>query len=149
MSEIEAGFSSNPEMLVYQGPTVHVDIGIDRQFLIEERPPDLAARRLPALVDTGATESCIDAELAIELNLPAIDRKRVVGVHGVAEVIYRVAQIHIPELPFTIVGNFATAPLRSSGLPHFAVLGRTFLQHFTMVYRGSEGRVMITNDETV
>ena len=145
--EIVSGFVSNPEMLVYYGPTVHVDIGFDEQFRpADGQYPHLPARRLPALVDTGATESCIDTDLAIELNLPIVDHKRVSGIHGTREVNYHVAQIHIAELPFTIFGMFAGVSLRSAGQPHFALLGRTFLRQFTMIYHGRDGRVVITND---
>ena len=134
-------------MLVFYGPSVHVDIGFDEHFRPDrDRPPELPARQLPALVDTGATESCVDIDLAIELRLPIVDQKEVAGVHGLQEVNYHIAQIHIADLPFTIYGMFAGVQLRSAGQPHFALLGRTFLRHFTMNYQGRNGRVVITSD---
>src|SRR5262245_27820099 len=35
-----------------------------------------------SLVDTGAMESCIDSGLAMRLNLPIVDRRKISGVHG-------------------------------------------------------------------
>jgi hypothetical protein len=49
-----------------------------------------------ALVDTGATESCIDSMLATQLGLPVADKRMVAGIHGSQEVSFHLAQIHIP-----------------------------------------------------
>ena len=51
------------------------------------------------------------------------------------------AQIHVPDVNFTIYGEFAGVHLRAGGQPHDALIGRDFLQHFTMTYNGYSGSV--------
>jgi predicted aspartyl protease len=102
--------------------------------------------RLPALVDTGATESCIDSVLATRLGLPVVDQWAIAGVQGESKVDVHLAQIYVPELDFTVAGRFSGVHLSDGGQPHSALIGRTFLQNFTMVYGGRTGTVTISND---
>ena len=53
------------------------------------------------------------------------------------------AQIHAPELNFTVYGAFAGVHLRAGGQLHTALLGRTFLRRLTMVYEGETGAVSL------
>ena len=146
MPTISCGFSS-PYQLTRRGPTISVEIGIDRDFQPGVgRRPNLPPDRYLALVDTGATESCIDLELAMALDLPVVSRGPVLGVGGVIETNDYRAQIHIPELNFTVTGPFAGVHIRSDGHPFYALLGRTFLRHFSMHYDGRTGAVIISND---
>lgn len=131
-------------MLVSHGPSLTVDIGFDGHFRpVPGAIPKPTAQGIWALVDTGATDSCIDGKLALELGLPIIDRRPIAGVGGLTEVHYHLAQIHVPSLPFTIYGHFAAVDLAAGGQQHRALIGRTFLQHFTMIYTGSTGEVEI------
>jgi len=41
-------------------------------------------QNVPALIDTGATMSCIDDQLAQQLGLPLINQVQSAGVHGSA-----------------------------------------------------------------
>ena len=149
MPAVECGFrhlseSSGPEVLVLWGPTLTVEIGFDPNFRPGSgEPPDLPHDRCFALVDTGATDCCIDSELAVTLQLPIVDRQRVAGIHGVEEVDAHLAQIYVPELGFGIYGPFAGVHLRAGGLPHNILIGRTFLRYFTMTYEGETGAVSI------
>src|SRR5437867_5832847 len=111
MARTKCGFNDAPggasgaEMLVSYGPTLRVDIGFDRTYQpTAGKPPTPGLTGLSALVDTGATESCIDSVLAAHLNLPIIDRRKVSGVHGSDEVNVHLAQVHIPSLDWTIYG---------------------------------------------
>ena len=133
--------------LVEQGPTLLVQVGFDAAF----QPgwsvgPTLPEDRLQALVDTGATESCIDSHLINLLQLPIVDRREIAGVHGSLAVNVCLAQIYIPDLRFTVYGRFAAVHLAASGQQHYALLGRTFLQNFTTTYEGQTGFVTISND---
>ena len=72
--------------LIEQGPNLDVKIGFDPEFQpAEPERVILPEVRLPALVDTGATESCIDSELAMALQLPIVDRQAIAGIHGASE----------------------------------------------------------------
>jgi hypothetical protein len=138
-------------LLVQFGPTLIVDIGFDADHLPESGSmPDLAAnlaaKGVHALVDTGANASCIDAGLAMQLNLPIIDRRRVGGVGGVHDVNMYLGHVLIPSLGRYISGAFAGVDLVAGGQPHVALIGRTFLQDFVMYYDGRSGLVYISDD---
>jgi hypothetical protein len=123
-----------------------VDIGFDPSYSPSKPAisPDLALKSLRALVDTGATTSCIDSGLAMQCNLPIIDRQRVGGIGGVHDVNMHLAQIHVPLLNYTIYGSFAGVDLIAGGQAHYALMGRTFLQEFTMLYEGETGSVTLS-----
>jgi hypothetical protein len=129
--------------LVQWGPTLLVDIGFDPNYIFSPTaPPPIPGKTgLHALVDTGATESCIDSLLAAQLNLPVVDRRTTAGAHGAKEVNMHLAQVHIPTLNYTIYGAFAGVDLHAGGQLHYALIGRTFLQDFKMVYEGPTGSV--------
>ena len=146
MARTDAGYN-NPLDLIQYGPTINVQIGYDPDYRPTpgqraQLPPEL----LPALVDTGAQESALDAELANSLNLPVQKRHQIAGAGGLFETTIYLAQIYIPELDFTIEEPFDSANLTSSGQPYSALIGRTFLRHFNMAYEGRTGSVIISND---
>ena len=87
--------------------------------------------------------SCIDSKLAAKLGLPIIDKQKIGGVSGLKEVNMHMAQIHIPALGFTVYGSFAAVDLVDGGQKHEALIGRTFLKRFTMIYTGATGDVEI------
>jgi hypothetical protein len=71
-----------------------------------------------ALVDTGATESCIDNLLAATLKLPIVNRREVSGSAGKHVANVYLAQVHVPTLAFTIYGAFAGVELAAGGQSH-------------------------------
>ena len=144
MPEVSAGFDSAEALSAY-GPTFYIRIGIDPAYLPGGPIPNLSPVDLPALVDTGASLSCVDATLAERLQLPLVDRRPVTGVHGPQETNFYAAQFYSPDLDSVVRGLFAGLPLRSSGHLHYALIGRSFLEHFTMVYEGRTGRVVISD----
>ena len=102
------------DALVLYGPTLIVDIGFDPNYEPAARPvkhPSLESKGLYALVDTGATLSYIDSGLAINLNLPIVDRQTVGGISGAREVNMHLGQIHVPALEFTVYGSFGGVDL--------------------------------------
>jgi hypothetical protein len=155
MATTTCGFNSGPgvngrDLLVGNGPTLLVKIGFDQTFDpardLTARAPNLPEPPLPALVDTGAAESCIDNGLAMRLNLPIVDRRTVSGVHGAGAVNVHLAHVHIPALAFTLYGPFCAVDLVAGGQAHHALIGRTFLQNFTMIYEGRTGTVTLHNN---
>ena len=103
-------------------------------------------KAVQALVDTGACESCIDSLLASQLKLPIVDRRQIAGAGGAQVVNVHLAQVHVRTLNFTAYGTFAGVHLVAGGQAHSALIGRTFLQHFTMIYEGRTGTVTIHNE---
>jgi hypothetical protein len=53
------------------------------------------------------------------------------------------AQVYFPSLNKTMYGAFAGVNLAAGGQPHSALIGRTFLQYFTLTYYGMTGTVTI------
>ena len=150
MRSTSCGFDDGPsfsgsDLLVHAGPTLLVDIGFDMAFKSDgsNGHPNLGIKGVHALVDTGATTSCIDSQLAIALNLPIVDQSRIAGVSGERTVNMHLAQILIPSLDFTVYGQFAGVDLAAGGQAHSALIGRTFLKNFKMVYDGTTGQVVI------
>ena len=87
----KCGFNSSPndptlgaQLLIQYGPTLIVSIGFDPNY----NPATPTVLPIPgivgvdALVDTGASESCIDSLLAAQLNLPVVDKRPISGIHG-------------------------------------------------------------------
>lgn len=135
------------DLLVAFGPTLVVDIGFDPDFKENQpHPPKAAVSNVHALVDTGATISCIDSALALKLNLPIVDRQAIGGAGGRHDVNMHLAQIRVPNLNRTIYGTFAGVSLAAGGQLHVALIGRTFLQHFALFYDGRTGTVTITDE---
>lgn len=154
MPKTKCGFDSAPGspghiLLVAYGPTLSVDIGFDPNFKplpsgVPTPIPGITGVR--ALVDTGATECCIDSLLAAQLNLPIIDRRTIAGIHGKHDANVYLAQVRVPFLNHVIYGGFAGVDLVAGGQPHVALIGRTFLQSFTMIYEGRTGTVILSSD---
>lgn len=140
------GGSPAEELLAVWGPQIYVNIGFDPNYTFApDGPLPVPGKQgLPALVDTGAGESCIDSLLAAQLNLPIINKRVVAGAHGAKAVNIHMAQVHIPSLAFTIYGEFAAVDLRMGGQSIDALLGRTFLRNFKLIYDGTTGDVEIS-----
>jgi hypothetical protein len=153
MPETKCGFDDIPggatgsQLLVYYGPTILVDIGFDPNFkaapVTPVPVPGITGIR--ALVDTGAGESCTDSVLATQLNLPIINRVMNSGIHGGQELNMHLAQVRVPSLNFTIYGAFAGVHLVAGGQSHHALIGRTFLKGYTMLYEGRTGTVTLSS----
>ena len=152
MLNTKCGFNSIPgrpgsDFLVAYGPTLLVDIGFDPSFNPQKlgTVPVPGIKQVDALVDSGASESCIDNLLASQLGLPIIDRRPISGSGGSHMTNIYLAQVHVPALNFTIYGAFAGVDLLAGGQVHKALIGRTFLRHFTMVYEGQTGTVTLSS----
>src|SRR5713226_10749635 len=107
MVQTKCGFNDGPvvkgcDLLVQLGPTLYVDIGFDPNFKLGQCAPVASLTQMRALVDTGATECCIDSLVASTLKLPIIDRRVVAGISGTHVTNMYLAQVHVPLLRFTI-----------------------------------------------
>jgi predicted aspartyl protease len=96
-----------------------------------------------ALIDTGATESCIDEGLAQQLQLPLVNQQNTAGVGGVHVLNVYLAYLALPLLGHLQAGLFVGAQLAAGGTPHRALIGRTLLSDMLMVYDGRTGSVTL------
>ena len=94
-----------------------------------------------ALVDTGASHTCVDDTLAQELQLPKVSEGNVAGVNSVETVPIYWAHIYIDILKMGIFGFVFGVNLRKNGQDFDALLGRHFLRDIKMTYDGCLGRV--------
>ena len=129
------------------GPSVSVQIGFDLSYRYDsEGRPGIGHEEYFALVDTGASNNCIDATLAQALNLPVVGQEELAAASGLALADVYLAQLYIPEMEFTVYGTFLSAQLLKARQPHLALLGRDFLANFTLTYEGRTG-IAILSDE--
>ena len=92
-----------------------------------------------ALIDTGASETCIDAELAVNLGLPAIDRQSFVTASGIDHINRYLARVTIPELGVSKIGRFPGVYLAAGRQHHRLLIGRDLLRQARLVYDGPAG----------
>ncbi len=138
---IHNGIADNDSLLHY-GPTLQVVIsGHD----IKEAPHNNNSRNVPALVDSGASMSCIDETLAQELGLRPIDICTISGAGGVKQHTVYLAHMVIPELDLVQYGKFTGVHLKAGGQLQEALLGRDFLNKVVMIYDGIRAQVTIAS----
>jgi predicted aspartyl protease len=153
MPVIECGFPAvNPspaDALQIWGPTVQVDVGFDPSLFGQSGPATGAralvavpAIQVPALIDTGAQQSCIDEQLAQQLNLPLIDQAKLSGVSGAMIFNVYLAHIAIPGVALQY-GQFTGVHLQAGGQYHRVLIGRTLLRDVLLVYDGRSGSVKL------
>ncbi|MCY4361827.1 MAG: hypothetical protein OXE42_06555 [Gammaproteobacteria bacterium] len=111
MPIIEAGVPNSdgkldPNQLTLLGPSIRVSMGHFRSGDSAGALPEQDEYAV-ALVDTDATESCIDISFAQNLELPIVDKMTISGAGGAKSHDVYMAQIHIPDLKFTQYGKFA------------------------------------------
>ncbi len=144
---LDADGVSATDLLARIGPTLKVGLGFDPDFDPKHasRTPRLPVDGLWALIDTGASVCCIDSTLAMHLELPLVDKGYCDGISGLIEVDMYLAQIHVPNLQFTLYGKFAGVDLGRGD--HRVLLGRDFLRHFVMTYDGPSRAVFLVDPQ--
>ena len=141
------------DLLVAKGPTTAVEIGFNPEFFQLDKAKVQAAvatataepfqRLVEALIDTGATESAIDEDLAKELQLPLIDHQDGSGIGGTERFNIYLGHVRIAALGIIQYGRFMGVKLKAGNQPHQALLGRTLLQGMILVYDGRDGSVRL------
>jgi predicted aspartyl protease len=142
---------SGKDALALHGPTILVDIGFDPAIFgaalpsipgATGAPVPIPAVQVPALIDTGAAESCIDEQLAKQLQLPLINTTVRSGISGSVTLNMYLAHVTIPNL-VTEYGQFTGVHLQAGGQVHRALLGRKLLDDVLLVYDGVTGLVRL------
>lgn len=134
-------------VLLRQGPCVQVSIGLAQSIanqLLQQ------GKTLPkpisgiALIDTGATSTCIDDAAAQQLQLPVVNVVNVASAsHASTQQNVYPIQIEVVGLPISIEApNAIGAALTPQGL--LALIGRDVLQHCTLFYNGITGEITLS-----
>jgi len=131
--------------LAARGPCVQVQIGTARpiaQQLLQQGktlPPPVSGL---ALIDTGASATCIDEDAARSLALPVTNVVQVSSAsHASSPQNVHPTQIEMIGLPLAIDANAIAAPLAAQGL--IALIGRDVLRHCTLFYNGPAGAISL------
>ena len=140
-----AGAETAADLLAKLGPTVRVDIGLRSRAPPGERP-DLPAKRIRALIDTGAGADCIDEKLAERLRLPITGKTEISGIGGRHDAFIYTARLYVPELDRLVFQSFTGVKLEEGDQRHSVILGRTFMRPYRMIYDGRSGQVDISED---
>lgn len=148
-----ARFVTGRDLLVAKGPTLGVEIGFNQAFfhtdpaVVQQAIASVQAQQpaqlVDALIDTGASESCIDEDLAKELQLPLIDQAKGSGIGGTENFNIYLGYIRIAALGFVQFGRFMGVKLRAGNQPHQALLGRSVFRDMLLVYDGRDGSVRL------
>jgi predicted aspartyl protease len=128
--------------LTQRGPVVQVTVSIGQaiaQQILQQGgtlPPPVSGL---ALIDTGATSTCVDDAAAQQLQLPAIDVVTIASAsHSSTEQNVYPISVEVVGLPIAINAPRAIgAPLQPQGL--LVLIGRDLLQHCVLVYNGISG----------
>lgn len=139
------GGLSAADLLIDLGPTLLVDIGRKSRSAAGETP-DLEAKRIKALIDTGAGGDCIDDDLALELRLPISGEGEVSGVGGRHRAYLYTARLYVPSLECLLFQQFTGVRLAEGNQFQRVLLGRTFLRKYRMSYNGFSGEVTLSAD---
>jgi len=129
-------------VLAQRGPVVQVTVSVEQhiaQQLLQQGQALPTPESGLALIDTGATGTCIDEEAAQRLRLPVVDVATIASAsHSAAQQNVYPIQIEVTGLPITINAPRAVgAPLAVQGL--LVLIGRDVLQHCTLFYNGITG----------
>ena len=105
--------------------------------------PDLPAKAIWALIDTGAGGDCIDDDLARSLALPITDEGEISGVGGKHRAYVYTARLYVPSMGLLLFQPFTGVKLTEGQQRHRVLLGRSFLRNYQLVYDGATGQVSI------
>ncbi len=130
-----------------RGPVVQVTIRVAQQIATQvlqsggTLPPPVSGL---ALIDTGASTTCVDDAAAQKLQLPVIDVVKIASAsHAETEQNVYPIQIEVMGLPITINAPRAVGtPLEPQGI--LVLLGRDVLQHTVLVYNGPAGSLSLS-----
>lgn len=97
------------------------------------------------LIDTGASDVCIDYRLAIQLGLKVVDQTNVGVVGGTTLATVYLGRLIVPEVEFDQVMPLYALKVRHP--THEVLLGRSFLQNYIVTFDGPAGTFTFSKRE--
>jgi predicted aspartyl protease len=129
-----------------RGPIVQVEVSVAQviaEQLLQQGQVIPAPLSGAALIDTGASSTCIDEAAAQQLGLPIVDVVRIMSASHAATPrnVYPI-QIKIEGFPVNIKAPRAVGvPLATQNL--LMLIGRDVLQHCNLFYNGPSGEITV------
>ena len=105
---------------------------------------EVEGREGTALLDTGATWSSIDMDLAESLSLPQGQSRETAGATGRGTFPTFGTDLYIPVLGFTLTGPVPGLPLRENGHDLDAVIGRDIICRYEFTMNANTGLIRFT-----
>ncbi|MBV9224147.1 MAG: hypothetical protein JO185_26645 [Acidobacteriaceae bacterium] len=135
------------QALQQRGPILNVAVGLERSMSAgllasgNQVPIPVAT---VALIDTGASNTCVDNDLAVQLGLPVVDTMKMTSAshHEVEQPAYPISiEIIGTQIQFSVPKAMG-AQLAAQGLG--LLIGRDVLAAFTMFYNGPTGQITLS-----
>lgn len=120
-----------------EGPTIEVTIWPPAQVIMQHGEPDqIPSRVCIGLIDTGASNSCIDINIATELNLISRDYVPVLTPSGLSNHYTYDVGIMLPEQFGYKMYFVEVTGAELARQPYDVLIGRDLLEHCTFIFNG-------------
>lgn len=132
--------------LLSRGPILNVEISVPTSLARIWNKQMLtipSSRTGIALLDTGASRTCVDRDAIKSLSIPSIGIERVYTPQGSEEQNKYPVRVSFPSTPLPSVefGSAYGATLKEQGI--IALIGRDLLTHFVFTYNGPGGFITL------
>lgn len=135
-----------PEFLAGAGACLQVEVNLPQlliEFLSEQGKPIPAPSTGMALIDTGASMTCVDESVFITLGINAIGLISLGTAAGPVQRPIFPAKVAFPEPKLVVdLSRVVAVDLRGQNIqdvPLIALVGRDILRHCQFIYDGSGG----------
>lgn len=135
----------DPRLLLRNGILLKVEISPLTQFVKELKKKTIQPQKGIALVDTGASITCVDRILLEALKIPSVGVSEVFTPSGRTQQNIYPVEISFPQanLPKISFNQVLGSKLKDQGI--VALIGRDVLQDFILVYNGPGGFVSLAH----
>jgi len=140
------GAKIDPHVLAQAGPLLHVEVSVPTalgRYLAERGQPIPAPVAGWALLDTGATRSCVDASVLQKLGLSPVGVVQTATAGGMVPQYLYPARLRFPaeglDIEFASVIGVDLKGLRIADRELIVLIGRDVLAHCVLIYNGPGG----------
>lgn len=132
----------DPTALALQGPLIAVEIAVPAalaKYLVDHNEPIPSPMTGIAVIDTGASITCIDREVIAKLNVPAVGYTDVFTPSGSERQNTHPAKFSFPGTKLPEINFSAVLASKLKEQKIIALIGRDVLSHFILMYNGPAG----------